>query len=220
MMFARCLKSSSFGASHTVTSLVLAWTIRPLLAVAEPWTSTGCAPLAGGQSAGSTTERAGSPLHFHPPEKVVPDPHRLAGEVAGEEVAAEAAHPVEEPQDFLVEILVAAAEVLDHRGVEAVTQVAVEAQRVLGQPAVVESRRPRRRTARSGRSSNIGRSSGRPWRRSGSRRPRDPGAPGRCPRPRHRRWNARRGTRGRCRSRTAGRRRAANSSTAACSRAE
>ena len=138
-MLARWWKWISLGESQTVTSLAPAWTFRPLLEVTEPWTLTGCVPLAGGQSAGSTPRAGGKPADFDPPEKVVPFPHRFASEVAGEEVAAEAAHPIEDPQDFLVEILVAAAQELDDRGVEAVAQVAVEAQRVLGQPAVVES---------------------------------------------------------------------------------
>ena len=77
-------------------------------------------------------------VQFDPPEEIVPSAHRRAGEFAGEEIAAEAAHPVEDPQNFVVKIVVAAALVLDHRGVVAAFQVAVQIEGVFGEFRAVQ----------------------------------------------------------------------------------
>ena len=55
------MKSSIFGESQTVTWLVPVRTLMPFLLLIEAFTCTGCVPAGGGQSAGSTIDRGGSP---------------------------------------------------------------------------------------------------------------------------------------------------------------
>ena len=66
------------------------------------------------------------PFEFDPPEEPVPWPHRHHLELLREKAAPLAAHPVEQPQQFVREVLVAAAAILDIGGVEALGEVAVE----------------------------------------------------------------------------------------------
>ena len=107
------LKSNIPGASQTISQVVRALIDKLLLAVMRAVTWAGWVPRAGGQSAGFTMVRGGIPPSSTHQKKLSHSPHRRASELAGEEIAVEAAHPVEQPQHLVVEMFVAAAQVLD-----------------------------------------------------------------------------------------------------------